>query len=286
MSEIDTIDYSSFIFYKPIENANEPKIDTSVCLYSSVADMFEQYLGAKERDTVIYRESIFENHELKKKSSGEKNRVESHFADWVFIITLGLFFLLSLIIRLNTVKAKDFIAPLFSVSSLNTVFIGGKSNMGLPVFFLYTSSCSLLIYRILEYYGIPFLEYRPIVIFLLIFFGFMGLVLFKYLLIKMFGGIFQAKGIVKMYILNALNYIFLSSIVLSVFLLPLFFSAPEIQQWVFPVLYVILGLLFFLRTIMGFKILIAETKFSKPYLFLYLCIIEILPILALAKYVI
>ena len=285
MSSTDTIEFTDFVFYKPL---TESELEADTCLYTSAMAVFEQYSTLNEQDTIIYRESLFQNHKLIKKSPNEQDRIAGHFADWVFPTLLGLFLLLSLILRLSTYKTKDFIASLFSVKSQNTTFIGGtgKKSIIAFVFSFYTFSCSLFIYWLLEYYGMSLLDYRSFVVFSLLFLAFTLLIFIKYLIINILGRIFQTKGNVRMYIFNAVNYGFLISVVLSFFLPVLFFGEPEIQRGTFFALIVCLGLLFFFRILIGLIMLFFELKSSKPYLFLYLCIIEILPIMALVKYII
>ena len=287
MSSTDTIKFTDFVFYKPTAESNELAVDT--CLYTSAMAVFGQYSTLNEQDTIIYRESLFENHKLSRKSLGEQDRVETGlFANWIFPSLLGLFLLLSLILRLSSYKTKDFITSLFSINSLNSTFIGerGKNNLKIFVFCLYTFSCSLLMYWLLEYYEISQFDYHSFVIFSLVFLMFTLLIFIKYLIINTLGKIFQTKEIVRVYMFNTSNYYFLISAVLSFFLPLLFFAEPEVQRGAFFTLGVCLAFLFFFKLLMGGRILIFDLKSSKPYLFLYLCTIEILPILALIKYVI
>ena len=263
--------------------------DTSTtCQYESIRDIFEPFAD-KKNDTIITRESLFVNHKLQKTSNNEIKHEPQTPSDFVFFSLLSIPLIISLILKINTNKITSIFKSLFLLTELKTLFYGGFGKIGMRtlIFFLYSLSSGLFIYWSVSFFDItfPFIEIKnSFLLFGVIFLAFNIILLLKYLTVKVFGNIFQSKGITKIYLFNITIYNFIISIVFGLFLFLLYFKSLDDQYYIFQILIGILVVLYFLRLFMCIKILLLEANFSKPYLFYYLCIIEVMPIFVLVKY--
>ena len=148
------------------------------------------------------------------------------------------------------------------------------------LFVAYVLNFSLFIYFLIRFYagrlpsGYGFYDYGEILIFFFIF------NLMKLLIIRVIGAIFKTSAKSNEYM--ALNFIF--SLVAGMFIFPLlvliFYS-----NMIF-ILYtslIIISLYYLFQLYKDFFIGSGVIKFSKVYLFIYLCTLEILPVMILIK---
>lgn len=95
------------------------------------------------------------------------------------------------------------------------------------------------------------------------------------------GNVFDNKDAAKLYLGNTQIYLFIDTIVLLPLSLLLFFS--PLGNNVIPVILVLMSILMIIRLIRGMQIILSVAKNSKFYLFYYLCTVEIIPFLIIAK---
>lgn len=276
--------FPSFVFYENIENSQKYS-DTLNPVFENAYSIFEQY--QYNADSIEQRESVFTGHTLQKESPEEIPRESTLSTDWIFGSLLGILLLIGVIIRITSCKFKEFFPTLFAIKSGIASYIAERNVVKVFVYLVYALSAGLLIYFLMRNSSeILFPNIKNQILLYLTFSGiFAGLILLKSGIIRILGSIFETQEISKIYIQNILSYSFVISVLLSISLFLLYFSDSSAQHVILYVLLIILGLLLLVRIIVGFKIVLFESKFSKPYLFYYLCIIEILPILVLAKYV-
>lgn len=105
----------------------------------------------------------------------------------------------------------------------------------------------------------------------------------KFLLLKVTGYIFMIDHAVAVYIFN----IFLINNLLGIVLLPAMslvaFAPPAYQQYALYASFIFLGSAFLYRIMRGILLGLSESKLSIFYLFLYLCTLEIAPVLIIVK---
>jgi hypothetical protein len=149
-----------------------------------------------------------------------------------------------------------------------------------PLLLIYFISLSLLISTALHYllhFDFDFSQSLLISLFVLIFF------IFRILLIKFIGWVFQTNRETFEYLTNYMIF----SIVAGVFLFPfvffLNFSSDFISEILLYLIMIILGIIFVYRTIRGLMIGLSSERYSLYYLFLYLCTVEILPLYVSVK---
>jgi hypothetical protein len=151
-----------------------------------------------------------------------------------------------------------------------------------PMLLIYIISVTLLIFQSVEITSPGSTEGIKT---LLVFLEFLGIYvafsLLKILIIWLISVTFKNKETAKEYIQNILIY----NLVTGILLLPLLLLITYTYHELF--LYVSGGLILimiFLRFIRGVAIGLSDSKFSLFHLFLYLCTLEILPLLVAAKF--
>ena len=107
--------------------------------------------------------------------------------------------------------------------------------------------------------------------------------MFRLGLIRLLGNIFDRQEAVSTYITS--NYLYhLSLTTLTLPLLPLFIYLPRGNDMVFYIIAGLAALCFLARLIRGLQVFLTFSKSSSFYLFYYLCIVEIAPLVILAKW--
>jgi len=149
---------------------------------------------------------------------------------------------------------------------------------------IYLIASSLFLFQVYElvlvkdYSGLP----GGITIFGLIFLFLIGFWILKIGMIRFLSFIFRTRNTSREYILNILLF----NILTGLFLLPLLVFAVYLKSIIFLWICMIIFALFFVfRFVRGFLIGISITKFSYVFLFVYLCSLEILPLIVLVKVV-
>ena len=234
-------------------------------------------------DKTNYTTSIFKNHELKRFSSGPINR-ESHSQDWVLIVIL--FSLLSIswlkvfhYKKLNqyfNIFLKERISGQvlreerpFSEQASIQMFVSGLFSLSLYFFQVITSS-HLNVQASQDNGG---MLYVKILCFLLVLFS------VKILSLKLLGHIFLLQKMATEYIYTILLFFN----ILGVLVLPLTIALQYVP--VYTSLYficfgaVLIALVFLYGLYRGLIIGIGNSTVSNFYLFIYLCTLEILPLL-------
>jgi hypothetical protein len=240
----------------------------------------------KLSNTEVYKKSLFTEHILPASDKTPKTIITNN-SDWL----LGVFILCFVLVasakvffsrRLGQIL-KAFISPT-SINQLardGNLFNESISFILSAVFFI---SLSVLIFEGLQQYiGAKILNIPNYLLFGAIFLLLLFFYLSKKVLIKIIGFIFHTKRESRDYQLNTLIF----NIIAGLFILPvsflLYYSPPKEANWLFLFSFVILGLVVIYRVFRAFLIGISLSKFSVFYLLLYLCIVEILPILIIFK---
>jgi len=110
-----------------------------------------------------------------------------------------------------------------------------------------------------------------------------GLVVFwfvKIYVIRFLGVVFRTISYTQDYLQNTLAFLFITGLILLPLLILTFFLHSNIFLYI---ILIIIGLLYFFRLMRGFFIGISLKKFSYLFLFVYLCALEILPLLVILK---
>ena len=146
---------------------------------------------------------------------------------------------------------------------------------------VYMLTFSLLLYECNEQIlGFTFSQVSGISLFGLITLLNVGVLAAKVALVQLLGVIFKTRETTGNYLLNLLIFALLTGPLL---LIALIFIVYLKSLLLLHICLFIFGFLFVFRFIRGFFIGMALTKFSYLFLFVYLCSLEILPLLVLIK---
>jgi hypothetical protein len=204
--------------------------------------------------------------------------------DWVFILTTAILFIFALIRYYNGKRIMLLLEGVFSKTRANQVLRESSvfnHQTFIPLLFLYIASVSIYIYIFFRDFTIPFImEISPPLIILAIFTGYLLFTLLKTVLLSISGWYFRNTQTTFEYIHNIyLFYILVTIIVIPSIYLISYLDIP-VMKWIS------LGavtIVFIYRFLRGLGIGLSDTKFSVFHLFLYLCTLEILPLLVIAK---
>ncbi len=204
--------------------------------------------------------------------------------DWVFILTTAILFLFALVRYYNSRRITLLLEGVFSKTRANQVL--RESNVFshqtfIPLLLLYVGSISIFIYILFrDYTGTFIIEFSPPLTIALIFTGYLVFILLKTVLLSVSGWYFRNSQITFEYIHNIYLFNLLITIVVIPFIyLMTYLDIPE-MKWIS---IGIVTMAFIYRFLRGFGIGLSDTKFSIFHLFLYLCTLEILPLLVIAK---
>ena len=227
--------------------------------------------------------SLFTNHLLSVKTGETKLHVTTHYYLLTFILFLSFLIFVGLYVY-NSSKIKLVIKGFYVNRFANQIareesYFTSKSTYLLTLIFVF--SVSLFISKVFQFYGINFISPTYSVIYISI--GILLMYTVKILSVVASGNIFKVSTQVNEYVVS----IFLFCNSLGLFLLPvvicLIFAKQLPAQIFIYAGFALIGIFYFTRIIRGLLIGMRIVKSSRLYLFLYLCTLEILPIIIIVK---
>jgi len=233
-----------------------------------------------------YCKSLFTSHALQvttfKPSENQKSQ-----PDWIFGILLLGFILLtwSSFFYFNRLK-QIFLAPL-SKRFLNQLIRDGnlfKERISIALAMIYVLGFSLLFYLANQVIlKIPLANIRSVFVYLMIMGSLVTFWLIKTGLIRLLGIIFKTSSTTRDYLLNMLIF----NIVTGILLLPALVCTTYLKSNILLYITIIIwAILVIFRFLKGFYIGLSLTKFSYLFLFVYLCTLEIMPLMILIKFLV
>ena len=235
---------------------------------------------APDQSTLPERASLFRNHLLKTVHESEVKRVNVDDGGYVFGVLLTLTVLLLVFCLLRKIELKRCVMSVFSMRHTNIMVreSGLKSDILLwPLPFIYYSVLGALGYVVAtrlfgeEIYGMLDL---PILIGICLLYSFI-----RYTVIKLLGKACNGEEAVGMYLISGSLFQQIG----LVFLIPLTLVGFYVEKNVIWIAGAVAAVVFILRLARGLTIVLSRSAGSKLYLFYYLCIVEIVPILIIAK---
>lgn len=204
--------------------------------------------------------------------------------DWIFWVLLAIFILIAWIQLSYGQRFRMILRALFSNRSLHQLEREGNlfnERVSLFVSLIYILTISMVIYQVIPMifhqtvHSIP--QFQLFVLISLAVFGFWA---FKIFMMNLLAFVFKTDQTNNAYLLNILVTVsFLGIILVPLLVLMVYMKSA----WI---LYLALGLIFgfsLYRVIKGFFIGISLPHFSYFFLFVYLCTLEILPLMVAAK---
>jgi hypothetical protein len=253
-----------------------PKISTD-----STAD-FQSLLSPSPAKT----RSFFISHQLKTQEI-RPLPFTKYQPDWILGLLLLCFLLLAWVQVFYHRRLRQIMMAPYSKRFLNQLIRDGdlfSERISLATGFIYFITATLFMYQLIELVFIK--ESRGLIgggtLFVLICAFLLGFWTVKIAVIQFLSFVFRTRQTTSEYLLNILIF----NILTGILLLPLLVFTVYLKSAVFLWGCIIVFALFFLfRLIRGFLIGISITKFSYLFLFVYLCTLEILPLVVFLKVV-
>ena len=154
-----------------------------------------------------------------------------------------------------------------------------EERITISLLFIFFSTASIFIFQGIRFILNIELSY-PALTYVAIFAGLFAFWIFKFSMIKFLGFVFKNQTPAYEYNLTSLVYLQVTGLLLLPLSLPAIYQNPQLFTKI-GLIIVLLGLL--INLIRGFLVGLYNTKFSLFYLMLYLCTLEILPLVVVVK---
>jgi len=279
---VETTESLSIYLLQPVDTAS----------VDSVEEKDEDYLLACE-DSILapyadwvapQRESMFAQREHSQEAPAPQLRQAPEGSDWVFGILTLLIALTSIYLNNQKFLLKDILQSLFDRRAMERVF--RENNMKprslLPMTCIYLGALSLVANELICNIPGAMLVKNNVLQYLILFAGITTYYLIRNEVIRMFGALFEDRHATTLYISSNSLFYFIGGIGATPLTL-LYFFAPGANSTLLTILGIFVAIVFVLRIGRSLQLILTNSKSSKLYLFYYLCIVEIIPILLVAK---
>jgi hypothetical protein len=198
--------------------------------------------------------------------------------EWMFFSLLICYIIVTILTFKNNKRIfqlfKAFFVPHFTNQLIREGNIIREFFM-YPILLTYFISLSLLISTALNHflhYNVNLSQFLLLSLFVMLFY------IFKVLLVKFLGWVFQTTKETLEYLTNYMIFSFVAGVFLFPLVFFLIFSSPFISIISLYVIIIVLIIIFGYQTTRGLMIGLSSNRYSLYYLFLYLCTVEILPL--------
>lgn len=244
-----------------------------VC-YDSISSQFSEV-------TTKERQSIF--HLIREKGEPIAIPHQTQTGNgWIFGITVILLALMSLYLNSQRFNIREILQSIINKRVQERVFRENNMHVNtlIPMMILYFASLALTAFYALSHYDTFGLKgitlYGALLGLLLIF------VLLKNGIVSLMGKVFESEESVHNYIVNNMLFYFIGGLVCPPLSLFLFYS-QKMNHSLMNLVFVIAGIIFIGRLLKSLYSFLYKSEVTKLYLFYYLCIFEIVPILVIIK---
>ena len=277
MTASDTLDLSLQPFYL-WDTTVAPAQETEE--YAGLA-MLDSVFAPRAEAEVRQHPSMFRGHTLAVNHQDIVSRPSQGVPAWTFAALLILVGLLCLYFRQHKIAFGSLVKSVFDSRAMDRMLRG--SNL-IRTFQLIPMGLLLLAVLALPIAQMPAMTQLPSpVAFLLLTLALGIAYLLRNGLFQLLGTVFDSNAAVTLYINS--NYLY--HLLLATILTPLLFLYFYLPGGSGTIIYIILGIVaieFILRVFRGLKLFLTHSSGSRFYLFYYLCIVEMVPILLLIKY--
>lgn len=204
--------------------------------------------------------------------------------DWIFGTLTLLIALTSIYLNNQKFKLKDILQSLFDIRTMERVFRENnlKPRSLLPMTCIYLGSLTLVANEMLRETGGIELFRNALLQYAVLCGGVIVYYLIKNEVIRMFGALFENRHASMIYICSNYLFYFIGGLGATPMALVYFF-APGGNDGLLIALGIFVCIVFVLRMLRGLQLILTNSKSSRLYLFYYLCIVEIVPILIVIK---
>lgn len=225
-------------------------------------------------EPLLERESLFRHKTYVNKDLKIIERPITSAEGWIYGVIFLATFLYFLLIKIFAKKIKHVIKGTYNHLTLFIIL----SFLFMPIF-------ALLCYTPISHFN--YFSYFPIKshfgIFLLLYFAILVYSTFKYILVYFFGELFRSRSICLLYNSNQLGFYFINGMIMIPLLFLYYYSPYSSNENLLIVILVVISIMLLVRLIKGLFLVLSETKFSRFYLFVYLCILEFIPLIIIYK---
>lgn len=268
----DTIDYTATPFW---QWDSVPLADGTVRLDVPYDSIFQP----REPMDTVFRKSLFQRHSLQVQHTDSPVRPDIAEPAWIFVALILLTSLLCLYGKLRKIRLLTLLKSLMSRRSMDRMVRDcnlNRSIIMLPMGLLLVAAVCLPVHRMaMAHTGVPG--------YLLLTLAVSLLYMLRNGIFRLLGNTFENKPGVALYMTNNYLYHFVEAMATTVMLFP-FFYLPGAQTPMLVAIVVFLALAFVIRFGRGVKVFLTLKNSSSFYLFYYLCIVEMIPILVIIKW--
>ncbi len=231
----------------------------------------------------VFCPTIFKEHKLQPVDF-KVNHIHQTHPDWILAILMSCFILLAWVQVFYPKRIQQIFRAPFSKRFINQLIRDGnlfQERIGVALGIIYILAYSLFLYELNEQIlklNLPGIS--GISLFWLIALVNLGVIAVKVIMVQFLGIVFKTRETTANYQLNILIFALLSGPVILTSLIFIIYLQSVVLIYICLIVFI---LVFILRFIRGFFIGMALTKFSYLFLFVYLCSLEILPLLVLIK---
>jgi len=265
----------------PLTNETELPIADSLLKFYDL-NCYNYHTPSPEPTQLVQTKSIYIPHELKSVNPSPQS-INRQPMDWITVVFLACIIIFTWVQSLYSKRLVQIFRAVAQPHFLNQLEREGnlfKERIRLGLGFIYFSCSSIFIYLISREYGFSQAGYSS---YTFIVFVFCGLFLFeaiKSVVVFLSGIIFNTSENARQYQLNTMIF----NHIIGLSLLPIVTLAFYWNnRTVIFIGIIFISLLILYRTFRGILTVISGNRYSLFYLFLYLCTLEILPILLLYK---
>lgn len=269
------------LLLRPVDSTTASQPDNNDYLLLCNDSVFAPYVA----DSVTtYRQSMFVNSHVGHHGNEPQMRNATPEIDWMFVVIVALLALLSLNLNNIRFKLKDIFSSLFDTRVLerlereNNVKTISLINMT----GIYLASVAAVATHIASSQPSLFITIPEPLFYALLTVSLILFVVLKGALLRLIGNIFNDSVPAQSYLTSNHLFYFVGALLLPPMLLFVYFAGP-LKQAATAIALAIISIILILRIIRGIQLILTNTKTSKLYLFYYLCILEIVPILAMVK---
>lgn len=232
-----------------------------------------------------YVESIFKGNSLQAHTISPKIRIKES-ADWItsiLLVVVGIACILNISYRsrlrqlFNAFASNRFVGQI--VREENVMF--QRISIFLSLLFLLVAS--LFIFQIGRYYRLPISSNSSFMNYMVILFALFSFYFIKVMTFNFLGFLLKVEKEMKEYVFTIFLYNHFVGVALIPAVVLLAFVPGVVQKWVFIAGLICFVVAFIMRTLRSYGNVSAGSRFSIFYLFLYLCALEILPLVVVTK---
>lgn len=255
---------------------------------------FRQYIAGNIKDSLVQesrQKSLFtEKTPIIHKDLSLSKREQQFSSMWIFLTFTLLAIILCIFLKFARENIKEYISGCFYKNKVDLSTKNGERSQSLSllcVLFIFLPITALLLYCTADYFNCSDIlkPYRITGPYLFLFLYVTAIILYtvKLISIRFFGWMFKSSKITNYYIQLHYNFNILAGFLLFLPVLSIVYIDNYYLEISLCISWFIIGFQSIARIIKSFATIIATFKFSHFYIFFYLCVVELLPLILLCK---